>query len=60
MAGVSRNILVSAGSETDPRPLYKGDDMLRAGARDAVTQALAPVLLGNIVMVEAVNLFSAP
>jgi hypothetical protein len=43
-----------------PAASDKGYDVLGAGARDAITQALALVLLRNIVMVEVVDLFSAP
>jgi hypothetical protein len=56
---MSRNIF-GAGEDGNQRPLYKGNDMLGAGTRDAIAQSLAPVLLRNIVMVEAVYLPAAP
>jgi hypothetical protein len=34
--------------------------MLSPGTGDAIAKPLAPVFLGNVVMVEAVNLFTAP
>ena len=57
---MSRNIRIGAGCGADPLPLNKSDDMFRPGARDTVAKPLAPVFLGNIVMVEAVYFLAAP
>lgn len=57
---MSRNIRIGAGCGADPLPLNKSDDMFRPGARDTVAKPLAPVFLGNIVMVETVYFLAAP